>query len=155
MRFWTQAEQFCPRCKTVLPVIFFGNSNSFVPNRAPIPSCQEWKSLSPAAHARVKDLRASWLDPCVVLLDVGMATEMTPLDQLNMVSQHERLGPVMMSSCPTIVPSLDHWEYCRVPRESRGSLGPPCLLSPEAVAQHTSGPPHLWPIIVVAAAHSA
>jgi hypothetical protein len=41
--------------------------------------------LSPAAWRRVSQLQSAWLQPKMILLDVGMATELTNEDQTNML----------------------------------------------------------------------
>lgn len=41
--------------------------------------------LSPVPRARLEALRKAWLQPSLVLLDVGMATELSARDQENMV----------------------------------------------------------------------
>lgn len=41
--------------------------------------------LPPAPRARLEELRRRWLQPSLVLLDVGMATELSSVDQENMV----------------------------------------------------------------------
>ena len=43
--------------------------------------------VSTVARARIAALQKRWLQPQIVLLDVGMATEMTEEDQVNMVSR--------------------------------------------------------------------
>ncbi|GIL81924.1 hypothetical protein Vretimale_1497 [Volvox reticuliferus] len=42
-------------------------------------------SIAPANRARIELLQQRWLQPSLVLLDVGMATELSPTDQVNMV----------------------------------------------------------------------
>ncbi|GIL43854.1 hypothetical protein Vafri_1448 [Volvox africanus] len=42
-------------------------------------------SVAPANRARIELLQQRWLQPSLVLLDVGMATELSPTDQVNMV----------------------------------------------------------------------
>ncbi|KXZ44199.1 hypothetical protein GPECTOR_71g560 [Gonium pectorale] len=42
-------------------------------------------SVAPPTRARIELLQQRWLQPSLVLLDVGMATELSPVDQVNMV----------------------------------------------------------------------
>jgi aarF domain-containing kinase len=41
--------------------------------------------LAPAVRKHLRRVQASWLQPRLVLLDVGMATELSPEDQTNML----------------------------------------------------------------------
>lgn len=41
--------------------------------------------MAPPNRARIELLQQRWLQPSLVLLDVGMATELSPTDQTNMV----------------------------------------------------------------------
>jgi hypothetical protein len=55
-----------------------------------------WSAGGPAAllqalQSRLTGVAAGWLQPHIVLLDVGMATELSPEDQTNMIGLFRRV----------------------------------------------------------------
>lgn len=46
---------------------------------------KHWQRLKPSVRRQLDRLQSAWLDPCIILLDVGMATELTLEDQRNML----------------------------------------------------------------------